>query len=78
MSLNEIEDMTKRHGLEVYFGDYEYDEVIRDVQLTVGNGKILVNPRTTKVEHIPRTTKGDSENHLCVFIIISERGTLPT
>ena len=37
--------MTKRHGLEVYFGDYYYDEVIRDVQIKVGNGKVLIKGR---------------------------------
>ena len=35
----------KRHGLHVNFGDYYYDQVIRDAQLKVGNGKILVKGR---------------------------------
>ena len=47
---NDLKDRTvgcynwqfKRHGLRYEFGDYNFNEAIRDVQLKVGNGSVLV------------------------------------
>ena len=35
----------RRHGLRSDFGDYFFDEAIRNVQLKIGNGKVLVKCR---------------------------------
>jgi len=57
----------RRHGLEVYFGDYEYDEVIRDVQLKVGKGKVLVKGREKANFLKPWFNVEELPEHLCTF-----------
>src|SRR3977135_1229922 len=51
----------RRHRLHKNFGNYFFDETIRDVQIKIGNGKVLVKGREKanflkvwfKVEELP-------------------------
>ena len=57
----------RRHRLHKNFGDYFFDEAIRDVQIKIGNGKVMVKGRE-KASFLKVCSKWKNYQNSCVVL----------